>query len=296
MSQTSELLVQQAYQTLAQTAERFAINDGRNGSIIPGLVFYRHSRSSQSMPCIYPLGLVLTLQGSKEIRLAEQRYRYGVGDILFVGAGLSAYSYVAECNTEQPYLGVALELDWTQLAHAAAQWPSEKAARSESQILLINAEHGLLQALVRLSTLADEPQLLPHLVPLLQSEIMHRLLAGNRGRLLRQMLAVNTPLPQISRAAAWLKEHYAEKTAVAALAQKVHMSESSFRQHFKRITGVSPLQYQKQLRLQQARQLMHSEKLSAAEAAARVGYESPSQFSREYRRFFGLPPTADTER
>lgn len=110
------------------------------------------------------------------------------------------------------------------------------------------------------------------------------------------MLAVNTPIQQISRAAAWLKEHYAEKTAVAVLAQKVHMSESSFRQHFKQITGVSPLQYQKQLRLQHARQLMHSEKLYAAEASVRVGYESPSQFSREYRRFFGLPPTADMER
>ena len=169
MSQTPELLVQQAYRTLTQTAERFVINDGRNESIIPGLVFYRHSRSGQSMPCIYPLGLVLTLQGSKEIRLAKQRYRYDTGDILFVGAGLSAYSYVTGCSMEQPYLGVVLELDWAQLAHAAAQWPAEKAARSEAQILLINAEYGLLQALVRLSTLADEPQLLPHLRPIIAS-------------------------------------------------------------------------------------------------------------------------------
>jgi AraC-like DNA-binding protein len=151
-------------------------------------------------------------------------------------------------------------------------------------------------ALVRLVNLLDEPTLVPRLAPLIQQEITIRLLTGPHGPHLRHLVIAGSPGQQIAKAVAWLKQNFAQPLHGDDLANRAHMSPSTFRQHFRALTGVSPLQYQKQLRLQEARQLMLNENLDAGGAAVSVGYESASQFSREYSRLFGAPPQRDITR
>jgi transcriptional regulator GlxA family with amidase domain len=154
----------------------------------------------------------------------------------------------------------------------------------------------LLDALVRLVNLLAEPALIPRLAPLIQQEVTIRLLTGPHGPQLRHLVTSGSPGQQIAKAVAWLKQHFVEALHGDELADRAHMSPSTFRQHFRALTGVSPLQYQKQLRLQEARQLMLNESLDAGSAGGRVGYESASQFSREYSRLFGAPPQRDITR
>ena len=154
----------------------------------------------------------------------------------------------------------------------------------------------MLDALVRLVKLLGEPALVPRLAPLIQQEITVRLLTGPHGPQLRHLVTAGSPGQQIAKAVAWLKQNFVEALNGDDLADRAHMSPSTFRQHFRALTGVSPLQYQKQLRLQEARQLMLNENLDAGSAAGRVGYESASQFSREYSRLFGEPPQRDITR
>ena len=154
----------------------------------------------------------------------------------------------------------------------------------------------MLDAVVRLVRLLATPEDIPTLAPLAVREILYRLLRGAEGWRLRQIAAADGHARRIARVIAWLKEHYAEPLRIDEFAREVHMSPSSLHHHFKAVTAMSPLQYQKQLRLQEARRLMLSEPLDAATAAFRVGYESPSQFSREYSRLFGAPPARDQRR
>ena len=142
----------------------------------------------------------------------------------------------------------------------------------------------------------DEPALLPRLAPLVQQEVIVRLLAGAHGPYLRHLVAAGSPSQQVAKAVAWLKQNFMEPVDGSELANRANMSPSTFRQHFRNLTGLSPLQYQKQLRLQEARQLMLTQDIDAGTAAVNVGYESASQFSREYRRLFGDPPQRDVKR
>jgi AraC-like DNA-binding protein len=154
-------------------------------------------------------------------------------------------------------------------------------------------EPQLLDAVGRLVALLDAPRTIGPLAPLVLREITYRVLAGPQGARLRQIAAAGAPAQRIARAVRWLRDHFAGPLRVESLAREARMSLSGFHQHFKAVTGLSPLQYQKRLRLQEARRLMLGGGLDAAEAAFRVGYESPSQFSREYRRMFGAPPRRD---
>jgi transcriptional regulator GlxA family with amidase domain len=163
-------------------------------------------------------------------------------------------------------------------------------------ISLSAQEAPLIDAMTRLVRLVHEPLLAGHIAPLIQHEIMVRLLTGPHAPCLRQLLAAGSNSHQVARAAAWLKQHFRTEVLMDELAATVHMSPSTFRQHFRSLTGMSPVQYQKQLRLQEARQLMLNQALDAHSTAARVGYESASQFSRDYSRLFGAPPQRDIKR
>jgi AraC-like DNA-binding protein len=154
-------------------------------------------------------------------------------------------------------------------------------------------DRRLLDAIERLVALLESPQDVRPLAPLILPEIAYRLLTGPQGSRLRQIASSGAPAHRISKAILWLKDHFTEPLSIERLARQVGLSSSSFHQHFKGITAMSPLQYQKRLRLQEARRLLLGESIDAAEAAFRVGYESPSQFSREYRRMFGAPPRKD---
>ena len=174
--------------------------------------------------------------------------------------------------------------------------PRIKSSASNRPVSIERLDEALIDALVRLVKLVEEQALVPRLAPLIQQEITIRLLTGPHASQLRRLVTAGSPSQQIAKAVAWLKQNFVEALRGDDLADRAHMSPSTFRQHFRALTGLSPLQYQKQLRLQEARQLMLNQNLDAGSAAGRVGYESASQFSREYNRLFGAPPQRDVKR
>jgi AraC-like DNA-binding protein len=191
-------------------------------------------------------------------------------------------------------LAVRVALDLAVVGELLADTTiTSSSPESKRGLALAPIDAHLLDAVERLVALLDSPRDIPPLAPLILREITYRLLVGPQGARLRQIASAGAPAYRISQAILWLKSHFTESFSVEALAKRVGLSPSSLHQHFKSITAMSPLQYQKQLRLQEARRLLFGESIDAAEAAYRVGYESPSQFSREYRRMFGAPPRKD---
>ncbi len=284
--------------TLAQELGLIAQIDGRHQTGIPALSVYRSSIKTEPTACFYTLGLAIAAQGDKQVTLGDQVITYGPGQSLLTTVDLPVIAHVTRASLAQPYLGMLLTLDTRALVQLATEMampplPREQAPRA---ISLCALEAPLLDAAVRLVQVLAQPGLTPHLAPLIQQEIMVRLLTGPHGPYLRQLLSTGTPSHQISRAMAWLKQHFRDDVLMDELAAHVHMSPSTFRQHFRSLTGMSPLQYQKQLRLQEARHLMLNQALDANSTAARVGYESASQFSRDYSRLFGAPPQRDIKR
>lgn len=283
---------------LARLVGNIAQTDGDYSTPIPALMIYRRSSATEPMPCIYGLGLGITVQGGKRVTLGDEIFDYGPGQSLVTSVDLPVVSYVTRANPVEPYLGVRLELDARAIAQLAAEmdFPAPLKVATPRAMSVVTLDNGLLGALTRLIRLLDEPHLIPLIAPLIQQEIIVRLLNGEHGPTLRHLVAVGSPSQQIARVIAWLKRHYTEDVSMDDLATKAHMSPSTFRQHFRAVAGMSPLQYLKHLRLQDARQLMLNENLDAGGAAVRVGYESASQFSREYSRLFGEPPHRDIRR
>ncbi|WP_329957020.1 AraC family transcriptional regulator [Xylella taiwanensis] len=283
---------------LACLVGNIAQNDGDYSTLIPALMLYRRSSATDPMPCIYGLGLGLAVQGDKRVTLGDAIFDYVAGQSLVTTVDLPVVSYVTRASSTEPYLGVRLELDARVIAQMVAEmeFATPLQVATTRAISVVTLDEGLQDALTRLIRLLAEPQLIPLLAPLIQQEIVVRLLNGEHGPNLRRLVAVGTPSRQIAKVVTWLKQHYTEDVAMDDLATKAHMSPATFRQHFRVVVGMSPLQYLKNLRLRDARQLMLNENLDAGSAAVRVGYESASQFSREYRRLFGEPPNRDIRR
>ncbi len=283
---------------LARLVGDIAQTDGDYTTPIPALMIYRRSKATDPMPCIYGLGLGITVQGSKRVSLGDEIFDYGPGQSLVTSVDLPVVSFVTRANPAEPYLGVRLDLDARAIAQVAAEmdFSTPLKATSSRAMSVETLDDGLLDALTRLIRLLDEPQLAPQIVPLIQQEIIVRLLNGGHGPTLLHLVTAGSPSQQIAKVLAWLKLHFTDNVPIDDLATKAHMSPSTFRQHFRAVAGMSPLQYLKHLRLQGARQLMLNEDLDASSAAVRVGYESASQFSREYTRLFGAPPLRDIKR
>ncbi|QQX89430.1 AraC family transcriptional regulator (plasmid) [Cupriavidus necator] len=287
-----------AIDTLAEAIGQIAQNDGDHFTGISGLTLHRRSASAAPMPCIYGFGLGVVAQGGKQVMLGNEVFNYAAGQSLLTTIDVPVVSNVTVATPAKPFLGLMLALEPRIVMELAAEMEGMEPPK-ESPNLAISVsdlEPPVLDALIRLVRLLDEPELIPHVAALIQQEIAIRLLAGAYGPLLRKFAATGSPSEQIARAVAWLKLNFAQSFQVEELAANAHMSPSTFRQHFRAITGTSPLQYQKQLRLQEARQLMLSQNLDAGTASLRVGYESASQFSREYARLFGAPPLRDIQR
>ena len=283
---------------LAHAINHLAQHDGDHATAIAALSLHRRSAPTEPLHCVYGLGLGVIAQGAKQVLLGDEVIDYVPGQYMLTTIDLPVVSHVTRASLRAPFLGLLLTLDARHITQLAsdmdlAQRPRERVYPSISVEPL---DEALVDALVRLVELLDEPVLVPSLAPLIQQEITIRLLAGPSGAQLRHLVAVGSPSQQIAKAVAWLKRNFAQTLHVDDLAARAHMSPSTFRQHFRAITGVSPLQYQKQLRLQEARQLMLNQNLDAGNAGGRVGYESASQFSREYARLFGEPPQRDIRR
>lgn len=223
------------------------------------------------------------------------RYIYDASHYLFAGLHLPVVAQVIEASHEKPYLGLKLTFDYRDISQlmADSQLPPPRNQKTDRGMATGKLTAPLVNAFQRLVDLLDEEQDIPILAPVIQREIYYRLLVGDQGGRLRQLAAMGSQSQQVARAISWLRENFSQPLRVNELAEMANMGTSTFHHHFRSMTALSPLQYQKQLRLQEARNLMLSERLDAATAAFQVGYESPSQFSREYNRMFGAPPVRD---
>lgn len=234
-------------------------------------------------------------QGSKEILLGENRYRYDPAHYLIATVALPIASQIIEASPEQPYLGIILTLD-PGLVGSVLVEAGHRAVHRHAPMTAINVsplDIGLLDAVVRLVRLLDSPCEARFLARLIKQELVYRLLLGEQGERLSQITALGDATHRIAEAVQWLRRHFDQPLRIEAIAHEFGMSVSGFHHHFRALTAMSPLQYQKQLRLQEARRLMLSEGFDAASAGYRVGYGNAAQFTREYKRLFGAPPMRD---
>jgi AraC-like DNA-binding protein len=282
---------------LAQNIERWTKEQEGCETAIPELTFFRRNTPTQPDICLVEPSVVLVAQGVKQMFVGGEPYRYDPSRFLITSLDIPAHSQVVQATRNDPCLGLTMKLDLRVMAELIAQHglvpPPEQA--SSKGMVVSTLTPAILKPFERLVELLDEPSAVPVLAPLIQREIHYRLLMGDQATRLWQILAVGSQSHRIARSINWLKVNYASPLRVEELAARVQMSPSTFHQHFRELTTMSPLQYQKWLRLNEARRLMLKNHLDAATAAFQVGYESPSQFSREYNRLFGAPPKRDIE-
>lgn len=262
---------------------------------IPGLSLHRWEAPTAPTSYSLPPSICLIGQGRKRLFLGDQAYVYDRHKYLITALDLPVTAQIIEADRDQPYLGLTLALDFqviTQLM-AEQEMPSPRQATAGLGIAVCDLSPNLLQAFNRLIDLLDQPEDIPALAPLLKQEIFYRLLKGEQGARLCAIASAGHHGYQISRVIDWLKVNFNKPVKVEELASRAGLSLSAFHSHFRAMTALSPLQYQKRMRLNEARRLMLTEQLDASSAAYEVGYESPSQFSREYSRQFGSPPVRD---
>ena len=272
--------------------------DGVHKTDIERLEFARESAVSAALPVLCQPILGIIIQGKKEALLGEETYRYDAAQYIVISVDLPLCGFVVEATPDKPYLGFKLNLDPRQLCDIIAQTsPSARQKEDSVRGLFVStADTSLLDGAIRLTRLLDTPQDIPMLAPIVIREIYYRLLMGEQGEAVRQIATSGSNMQRIAEVIQLIKADFTQPMRVEDLADRVSMSPSSFHHHFKQVTSMSPIQYQKQLRLLEARRLMLAENSNAASAAYDVGYESPSQFSREYKRLFGVPPSRDIAR
>ena len=282
---------------LAVVMARHVTRDGFHATPIERVTLVRSSTVTMPMPNVYRPQLCLVVQGRKEVTLGEQVFRYSPGRYGVVTYDLPAMGRVVEATPDKPYLCVYLDFDPVVLGNLASRVPLPLGASSPPVGKMVSdAGATLLDAVLRLLRLLDDPAALPVLGPLAEQEILYRLLAGPDGARMRYITSSQGRVALVGRAIAWIGKNFRERLSIERLAAEVGMSPSSLHEHFRAVTAMTPLQFQKQLRLQDARSLMLVQDMDVATAAFRVGYESPTQFSREYRRYFGESPARDIAR
>lgn len=234
------------------------------------------------------------LQGSKEVAIHGELLRYNSAQYLVSALDLPLSGRIHDAADGRPYVAVSLDLDPALLAEVASTMPSGHDADAPGSAIAINTMTPVLSGtLLRLLALLDTPADVPMLAPMAERELLYRLLQGPQGRLLRHIAQPDGALGKIRRAVQWIRDHNDDRLRIEALCDVSGMSRASLHRHFIALTGLSPLQYQKQMRLQEARHLLLAGDRSASDVAFAVGYESASQFSREYLRQFGAPPVRD---
>ena len=283
---------------LADAVSQRLPSDGDQITAIPGLSLHRRKAVTAPMHCIYGLGIGVTLQGRKQAMVGEDILTYSPGQSMVTSVDLPVISHICQASVAEPFLGMMLRFDSTTVMQVAERMRLSQRMRDDAfkPITVQALDAGVLDALKRLVELLKEPPLLETVAPLIKEEIIARLLSGAHAPQLLHVIAAGSPSQHIAKTLAWLKLNFRLTLRMDDLAAQAHMSPSTFRQHFRTVTGMSPLQYQKQLRLQAARHLMLTQNVDASSAGGQVGYESASQFSREYSRLFGEPPQRDIKR
>lgn len=265
---------------------------------IPGLELHRWESPTEPHSYMFSPHLCLIAQGTKQILLGEEAYVYDAKSFVVSSVELPLVSNIMEASPEKPYLGLTLELDLQEISHlmlhdSVATRPNRSADRG---IGVSKMTPALLNAVERLLELLETPADIPVFLPLVRQEIYYRLLMEEQGGRLRQIVMAESRSSQIAKAIDWMKKNFDRPLNIGELASRAGMSPSSFHQHFRTLTAISPLQFQKRIRLNEARRLMLVENMDAGNASFRVGYESPTQFNREYKRMFGNPPKTDIKR
>ena len=252
---------------------------------------------STTLPTSYThnASICLIAQGKKQVVLGDEHYVYDANHFLISSVNLPVIANIIEASPEKPYLGLILELDLQEISQLMVDTEMNYANSStlEKGIGIGSLTEPLLDAFVRLVDLLEEPHNIVILAPMIKREIFFRLLTTEQGKRLHQLVTNGSHTHHISRAIEWIKRNYISPLNVSDLASYAGMSKSAFYNHFRSITSMTPLQFQKKLRLNEARRLMLTENLDALATTFKVGYESPSQFSREYSRLFGAPPVKD---
>ncbi|MDA8162184.1 MAG: AraC family transcriptional regulator [Desulfobacteraceae bacterium] len=284
-----------AFEALRKSIARWTDKSDRVETAIPELILARRNEPSEPVSIMYEPRVCMIAQGAKRVQLGDDAYVYDAHHFLVTSVDLPTFVQVIKASPEEPYLGLVLKIDQREISQLIvdSNLPPPRPQQSSRGMATGEVTLPLLTAFQRLIDLLDEPKDIPILAPIIQREIFYRLLVGDQGARLRQMASAGSQSQQIARAIYWLKSNFTRPLRIDDLAAQVNMSISTLHHHFRQVTAMSPLQYQKWLRLNEARRLMLTENKDATTAAFQVGYESPSQFSREYSRLFGAPPLRD---
>lgn len=258
----------------------------------------RDDADSISGNCFYQPLVSFPLQGAKRSIIGSDEYTYGENQCLVACVDVPAMSYITAATPEKPYVAMTLRLDKYLVSQLVSEIPESATPETKTKrgTEVVDADPHILSAFLRLAEICDDESQIPILAPMVLREIHYRLLIGPVGHILRMLHTSGTPSNQISAAILWLRDNFKEPLQIEKLAEKFSMSASHFHRRFKQITTLSPVQYQKRLRLHEAQRLMLTEDVDAYHAALAVGYESPTQFNREYKRLFGQPPRRDVKR
>jgi AraC-like DNA-binding protein len=294
---TDDPQVPQVLHELANAISKVMGHASEVSTAVPGLTLYQNTVPTAPNPCTYAPSLLVIPQGKKRVDLGKQSYVFGESTFLLTSIDLPIISRVCAASVEKPYLAFFLKLDMGMVRDVLHSEEVRIPAPPDGTrgMVIGEATVELLVPCSRMVQLLRTPQDVPFFGKLLQREIIYRLLQGPQGDRLRSVATLADQSYRTAKAVTWLRDNFKKTLNVDELASMTGMSRSTLNHHFRDLTAMSPLQFQKQLRLHAARQKMLTEELDAASAAFEVGYESPSQFNREYKRFFGQPPMRDIE-
>ncbi|EGR2695839.1 TPA: AraC family transcriptional regulator N-terminal domain-containing protein [Vibrio parahaemolyticus] len=280
---------------LAEKVQKWTGDATQFDTEIPGLKLSRWTTPTQPTSYSHNPSICLIAQGKKRVLLGEDSFTYDTNHFLISSVNLPITANIVEATEEAPYLGLIMELDLQEISQLIVDSELSFNSSKEAQkgIAVGELSAYLQDAFIRLMALLDEPENIKILAPVIKREIFYRLLMTEQGARLNQIVTTGSHSHQIAKAIDWLKNNFVKPLSVGDLAAYSGMSKSAFYTHFRSMTSMTPLQFQKKLRLSEARRLMLTENLDAMATTFKVGYESPSQFSREYSRLFGAPPSKD---
>ncbi len=283
---------------LTGVLDKYSDTDGMFQTPIPRLTVTRYSRPTTPELVLYEPALCVVAQGSKESGLDTQVFRYDAARYLLGSVQLPVFGSVIEATKDKPFLCLRFDFDTLMIAEFLQQLKIETGAeKTHTGLELGEMDAVLIDTVTRLTELIYRPNEIPVLAPLVEKELLWRLLQNKQSAtMLGQMVSESSRLRGLAKVVEWLRDNFAEQTTIEELASIAGMSLSSFHEHFKAVTGTSPLRFRSRLRLMRAKQLMMADGYGAAEAGHMVGYKEPAQFSREYAKLFGLPPKRDSER
>lgn len=278
---------------LAQLIQRHAATDGSHDTAVDAVRFLRSSSVMEPIHSVSRPSICIVAQGAKTAELREERYVYDPTAYLVTSVQLPIIGRIVQASPEAPFLSLQLTFGTDDILNIVREADSNRHGELGRGIMVNRTTPELLEPILRLVKLLDKPEDIPFLAPLIVKEILYRVLKGEQGALIKQFAVSGSYANRIAKAILHLKQNYAKPVSIEELSKEVNLSPSALHKYFKQVTNLSPLQYQKIIRLQEARRFLLTESLSAADAGFRVGYESPTQFSREYSRMFGRPPLSD---